>query len=236
MLAALGCRLEWGAWGAGLAGPARLSGGRIAVPGDFSSAAFFLVGGLLAARDEALVLRGVGVNPTRTGLVEVLRAMGGRIDVSAEREEGGEPVADLSVRACDLRGVDVPPELVPLAIDEFPALFVAAAFARGCTRVRGAAELRVKESDRLTVMARGLAALGVRVRELEDGIEIEGGGASSGSVRSHGDHRVAMAFAMAGSRVPVEVHDVANVATSFPGFEAAAATIGLTLDRLDGGT
>jgi len=236
MFAALGCRLEWGAWGAGLAGPARLSGGRIAVPGDFSSAAFFLVGGLLAARDEALVLRGVGVNPTRTGLVEVLRAMGGRIDVSAEREEGGEPVADLSVRACDLRGVDVPPELVPLAIDEFPALFVAAAFARGCTRVRGAAELRVKESDRLTVMARGLAALGVRVRELEDGIEIEGGGASSGSVRSHGDHRVAMAFAMAGSRVPVEVHDVANVATSFPGFEAAAATIGLTLDRLDGGT
>lgn len=235
MLTALGCTVEWGGWGAALAGPVRPSGGRVAVPGDFSSAAFFLVGGLLAAHDAAVVLRGVGVNPTRIGLLEVLRAMGGRIDVSAEREEGGEPVADLSVRACDLRGVDVPPELVPLAIDEFPALFVAAAFARGRTRVRGAAELRVKESDRLAVMARGLAALGVRVRELADGIEIEGGGASPGSVRSDGDHRIAMAFAMAGSRVPVEVHDVANVATSFPGFEAAAAAVGLTLDPLEGG-
>lgn len=232
MFAALGCKVEWGPWGAGLAGPVRLAGGRISVPGDFSSAAFFLVAGLLAAGDGPLVLRGVGVNPTRTGLLDVLRAMGGRIELSAERDEGSEPIADLSVRACELKGIDVPPELVPLAIDEFPALFVAAAFAHGRTRVRGAEELRVKESDRLAVMARGLAALGVRVRELKDGIEIEGGSVSPGSVHSAGDHRVAMAFAMAGCRVPIDVHDVDNVATSFPGFEAIAAAVGLPLERL----
>jgi 3-phosphoshikimate 1-carboxyvinyltransferase len=234
MLAALGCPVQFGAWGAAVLGPARPHGGRIVVPGDFSSAAFFIVGGLLAGGDAPLELEGVGVNPTRTGLLDILAMMGGRIELRRLREECGEPVADLSVWRSELRGVDVPPELVPLAIDEFPALFVAAALATGITRVRGAEELRVKESDRIAVMARGLSAIGVKVSEQPDGLLIEGGAIEGGQVDSMGDHRVAMAFAIAATRAarPVEVLDVANVATSFPGFEQAAASLGIRIEHL----
>lgn len=232
MLAALGCPVEAGEWGAAVTGPARPAGGRIIVPGDFSSAAFFIVGGLLAGGDTPLELAGVGVNPTRTGLLEILTLMGARIEVSGLRDECGEPVADLRIWRSELHGVDVPPALVPLAIDEFPALFVAAALASGTTRVRGAEELRVKESDRIAVMARGLEALGIRVAERPDGLLIEGGAMHAGTVDSCGDHRVAMAFAVGAARAagPVQILDVANVATSFPGFEQAAASLGLAIE------
>lgn len=234
MLAALGCQVESGDWGAAVTGPARPGGGRVRVPGDFSSAAFFIVGGLLAGGDTPLELQGVGLNPTRTGLLEILRRMGARIEVTGPREECGEPVADLRVWRSELRGADVPPELVPLAIDEFPVLFVAAALAQGMTRVRGAEELRVKESDRIAVMARGLEALRIRVEEQPDGLCIEGGVLHGGTVDSGGDHRVAMSFAIAAARAaaPVRILDVANVATSFPGFERAAASLGLDIEVL----
>ena len=232
MLAALGCPVSWGAWGARVEGGARPGGGRIRVPADFSSAAFFIVAGLLGAGEAPLRLEAVGVNPTRTGLLDILAAMGGRIEQEALREEGGEPVADLLVWRSELSGIDVPPELVPLAIDEFPALFVAAAAARGTTRVRGAEELRVKESDRIAVMARNLAATGIGVAERPDGIEIRGGRFRGGVVDSAGDHRVAMAFAAAAaaSDGDILVGDVATVATSFPDFEAAAARLGLAVE------
>lgn len=232
MLAALGCKVEAGDWGAAVTGPTRPTGGRVTVPGDFSSAAFFMVGGLLAGGDAPLELAGVGLNPTRTGLLDILTMMGGRIEISHLREECGEPVADLRIWRSELVGIDVPPELVPLAIDEFPALFVAAALARGTTRVRGAEELRVKESDRIAVMARGLAAVGIHVIEQPDGLLIEGGRMSGGTVDSGGDHRVAMSFAVAAARArgPLDILDVANVATSFPDFEQAAASVNLAIE------
>lgn len=230
LLAALGCPVSWNDRAVALDGPCQPRGGRIVIPGDFSSAAFFLVAALIGAGDEPVTLRGVGVNPTRTGLLDILAAMGARIELTDRGVSGGEPTATLRAWRSELTGVEVPPELVSRAIDEFPALFVAAAFARGATRVRGAAELRVKESDRLSVMARGLGALGVFVREHVDGLEIRGGRIHGGSVDSGGDHRVAMAFAVAGCRVPLTVHDVAPVATSFPGFVASAATLGLAIE------
>lgn len=208
--------------------PGALRGTRIDVPGDFSSAAFFIVAATIAGASP-LLIRNVGVNATRTGLVEILRLMGGRIEFRNQRLAGGEPVADLLVEPARLQGITVPPELVPLAIDEFPALFVAAALAEGETRVSGAAELRVKESDRIGVMAEGLAALGASVEALPDGMHIRGGGLSGGTVDSHGDHRIAMAFAVAAAcaEAPVRILDVANVATSFPGFLAVAGQSGL---------
>ena len=198
------------------------------VPGDFSSAAFFLVAGCLGA-DDGLVLRNVGINPTRTGLLEILRAMGADIELRDRRAAGGEPVADLLVCKRPLRGVDVPPELVPLAIDEFPALFVAAAGAAGRTTVRGAEELRAKESDRIAVMAEGLRTLGAAVEELPDGLVIEGGRLGGGTIDSRGDHRVAMSFAVASliAEAPIEILHTAEVATSFPGFVETAAMAGL---------
>ena len=191
--------------------------------------------GALIGRDSALRLEGVGVNPTRSGVIRILRDMGGRIEVHPARgaDTGEEPVADLVVHAGGLRGIDIAPELVPLAIDEFPALCVAAACASGVTRVRGAAELRVKESDRLEAMARGLRAIGVETRTVADGIDIHGGAIEGGTVDSSGDHRIAMAFAMAGlrSRRPVVVEDCANVATSFPDFAEIAAARGLRISQ-----
>jgi 3-phosphoshikimate 1-carboxyvinyltransferase len=234
MLAALGCPVEAGEWGAAVVGPAALEGGRLDVPGDFSSAAFFIVAGLLSGGDSPLELANVGLNPTRTGLLEILTMMGARIEIARLRETCGEPRADLRIWRSELTAVDVPPALVPLAIDEFPALFVAAALADGTTRVRGAEELRVKESDRIAVMARGLEALGIRVTEQSDGLLIRGGTLQGGTVDSGGDHRVAMAFAIAAARAraPVKICDVANVATSFPGFEQAATSLGLALEEL----
>jgi 3-phosphoshikimate 1-carboxyvinyltransferase len=217
--------------------PERLVARDITVPGDFSSAAFFIVAGLLGAGEDGLTIENVGVNPTRTGLLDILRAMGGDIAVMNARSSGAEPVADLKVRRSALRGIDVPPALVPLAIDEFPVLFIAAACARGVTRVTGAQELRVKESDRIAVMAEGLQRLGVAHGVLSDGMTIEGreegfafGG---GEVNSHGDHRVAMSFAVASLRAeqPILIRDTANVATSFPGFAALAARAGLDVSE-----
>jgi 3-phosphoshikimate 1-carboxyvinyltransferase len=215
-----------------------LVGTDIDVPGDISSAAFFLVAGAIA-RDADLLLRHVGMNPTRTGVVEILRLMGADLTLENPRTVGGEPVADLRIRGGELRGIEVPPRLVPLAIDEFPALFVAAACARGRTVVTGAEELRVKESDRIAVMAEGLARLGIDARPTPDGIVIEGRGDRSavfggGEVDSHGDHRPAMAFAVASLRAaaPLHIRDTINVGTSFPGFVGLARAAGIDLDRV----
>jgi 3-phosphoshikimate 1-carboxyvinyltransferase len=211
-------------------GPAALAATRVDVPGDFSSAAFLIVAALVAGA-APLMIRGVGVNPTRTGLVEVLRLMGADIRLHGQRHFGGEPVADIEVRPSRLRGIAVPHEHVESMIDEFPALFAAAAVAEGETTVTGAAELRVKESDRIAVMAAGLLALGVQAAALPDGLCIQGGPVTGGTVESHGDHRVAMAFAVLAARAtaPIVIRDVQYVATSFPGFAATARGVGLVL-------
>lgn len=215
-----------------LEGGGRLSAAEVDVPADISSAAFFLVGASIAPGSD-LVLEHVGMNPTRTGVIDILRTMGADIEVLAQRESGGEPVADLRVRSAELHGIHIPESLVPLAIDEFPTLFVAAACARGETVLTGAAELRVKESDRIQVMADGLNALGGTARPTPDGMVITGGGLDGGRVVSHGDHRIAMAFAMAalcaGGMVTIE--DCANVDTSFPGFVELARGAGLSVER-----
>ncbi len=212
-----------------LAGEAELKPQRIEVPGDPSSAAFFLVAALVVPGSD-LVIENVGLNPTRAGLVEVLRLMGGDIEELDRREVGGEPVADLRVRHSALRGIEVDPALAPSMIDEFPVLFVAAALADGRTVTSGLDELRVKESDRLAVMARALEAVGARVCEQEDGLTIEGTGgealpgtgAHGSPIATHLDHRIAMSMAVAGlaSRDGVEVDDTRPIATSFPAFEA----------------
>lgn len=182
-----------------------------------------------------LRLQRVGMNPRRTGLLHVLRAMGAEIVEENPSEQGGEPVADLVIRHAALRGIEVPVEHVPDMIDEFPALFVAAACAQGATIVRGAAELRVKESDRIATMAAGLRALGISVDETPDGATIHGGSLHCGRIDSHGDHRIAMAFAIAAQLADGEVRigDVANVATSFPGFDALARAAGMNLKPFD---
>ncbi len=216
-----------------LEGRCALQGTRVVVPADFSSAAFFLVGGCLAAERE-LVLRNVGVNPTRTGLLQLLLQMGGDIRVHPHEETGeGEPIADIVVRKSELRGISVGGDLAALSIDEFPVFFIAAACAQGATVVRDAAELRVKETDRLALMAQGLTQLGVQNRLQPDGLWIAGGGGfCGGSVDSGGDHRIAMAFSIAAlrARAPIEIRDVANVATSFPGFDALAREAGLQIE------
>lgn len=230
MLAAFGWPIEFKPGLASLAGGHRLRATDVVVPGDFSSAAFFLVAATVVPGSE-LLLRGIGMNPRRTGLLEVLRAMGADIVDTPAGSQGGEPVADLVVRHAPLRGIEVPTGHVADMIDEFPVLFVAAACASGATTVRGAAELRVKESDRIAAMANGLRALGVRVDETPDGATIHGGPLEGGGVDSCGDHRVAMAFAVAAQRAqgPVRIGDTANVATSYPEFSAAAAAAGFNL-------
>ncbi|MEM1090421.1 MAG: 3-phosphoshikimate 1-carboxyvinyltransferase [Pseudomonadota bacterium] len=210
----------------------------IHVPGDFSSAAFFLVAGSIRPESD-LTLTNVGINPMRTGLLDLLREMGASIDVLNPRESGGEPVADLRVRSATLRGVDVDPRLVPLMIDEFPVAFIAAAVSEGVTRVRGAEELRVKESDRLAVMAEGLRTLGVVVTEYEDGIDIIGQDTlGGGTVHGQHDHRCAMSFAVASLRAQasVTVQSVANVATSFPDFRASLNALGGHVEEREGPT
>jgi len=230
MLRAMGAELRQDETTVAVPGGARLTGTALQVPGDISSAAFFLVGASMLPGSE-LRLTQVGVNPTRTGVIKILQRMGANIELSNLHEQGGEPVADLCVRGGELHGIHIPPELVPLAIDEFPAVFIAAACARGETRLEGARELRVKESDRIQVMAEGLQALGVEASPTEDGIVIQGGGLRGGQVDTQGDHRIAMAFAMAGLRAtgPVEVRDCANVETSFPSFVELATAAGLPL-------
>ncbi len=215
---------------ASVVGPARLTARNLIVPGDFSSAAFFIVAGLIAGQSP-LKLLNVGVNPTRIGLLHILRQMGARIDMANERDAGGEPVADLIVYRSELRGIEVPAEHVASAIDEFPILFVAAASAMGTTRVRGASELRHKESDRLAAMAAALHAVGVNAEETADGMDVTGSSISGGRVDSLGDHRIAMAMAVAGLRAAgeIEVLNTEPVATSFPGFVAAARSAGIDI-------
>jgi len=215
----------------GVRGGGRLLACDIDVPSDISSAAFFLVGASIAEGSD-LTLRHVGMNPTRDGVIHILRAMGADITVSNERVVGGEPVADLRVCSAPLKGIRIDEALVPLAIDEFPVLFVAAACAEGETVLTGAEELRVKESDRIQVMADGLQALGVDAQPTPDGIVIRGGHIGGGRVNSHGDHRIAMAFAMAALRADSEIliDDCANVNTSFPGFVELARATGLAIE------
>jgi 3-phosphoshikimate 1-carboxyvinyltransferase len=237
MLGAFGVQLRHEGRTLALAGGQTLRGTTLRVPADFSSAAFFLVAGCLAA-ERPLLLTNIGVNPTRTGLLELLQRMGADIRVhprSADAAPGAEPVADIEVRRAALRGITVPEALVPAAIDELPVFFVAAACASGETLVRGALELRVKESDRLAAMAAGLEALGVEHQLLPDGLWIRGAEAlRGGALESCGDHRIAMAFAVAAlrARAPLEIADVANVATSFPGFVSTARRAGLRIEAL----
>jgi 3-phosphoshikimate 1-carboxyvinyltransferase len=233
MLESCGVRVDTEGLRTTLHPPQRLSNQRINVPGDFSSAAFFIVAGLLGAAPGGLLIQNVGLNPTRTGLLDVLRSMGGDIEVRNPRQSGAEPVADLLIRASALHGVEMPAALVPLAIDELPVLFVAAACASGETVVTGAEELRVKESDRIAAMSAGLRSLGVEHSVLPDGLRIEGRGEgpafSGGEIDSFGDHRIAMSFAVASLRAAaaISILDVANVATSFPGFVGLARSVGL---------
>jgi len=220
-----------------LDGGGALTSSRIDVPADISSAAFFLVGASIAPGSD-LVLEHVGMNPTRIGVINILRLMGASIEISNERTVGGEPVADLRVQSATLHGIDIPEDQVPLAIDEFPALFIAAAQAEGTTRLTGAHELRVKESDRIAVMGQGLATLGISHQETDDGIIINGqpGVAwQGGVVDSHGDHRIAMSFAMAGlqASAPITIRDCLNVNTSFPNFVDLASGVGLKVQILE---
>lgn len=204
----------------------------LTIPADLSSAAFFMVGASIA-EDSDVILTGVGMNPTRRGVVDILRLMGGDIEIEGYHEVSGEPVADLRVRTARLHGIEIPKSMVPLAIDEFPAVFIAAAMAEGVTVLRGAEELRVKESDRILMMAQGLERLGVRTEVLEDGLVVHGTSHfSDGEVDTGGDHRIAMAFAMAGlrSRGEIRIANCVNVETSFPGFADLAAQAGLNLD------
>ncbi len=213
-----------------LSGGGSLTACDIDIPADISSAAFFLVGASIAP-DSDLTLTHVGMNPTRIGVINILREMGADIQVSNERVVGGEPVADLRVRSAQLKGIAIPENQVPLAIDEFPSLFVAAACAEGETVLTGAEELRVKESDRIQVMADGLQALGVDAEPRPDGIRIVGGAIGGGEVDSHGDHRIAMSFAIAALRAigEIQIKDCANVNTSFPDFVNLAAGVGLDI-------
>ncbi|MFM5948276.1 MAG: 3-phosphoshikimate 1-carboxyvinyltransferase, partial [Novosphingobium sp.] len=230
MLRGFGAELEVETDSAGvrtirIRGEADLRPQTIAVPGDPSSAAFFLVAALIVPGSE-LTIENVGLNPTRAGIVEVLRQMGGSIEEVNPREVGGEPVADLVVRHSALKGIEVDPAVVPSMVDEFPALFVAASLAEGTTVTTGLEELRVKESDRISAMAAALAVAGARVEETADGLTIHGSGGEplegGGPIVTHLDHRIAMSMAVAGlaSYHGVEVDDTRPIATSFPDFES----------------
>ncbi len=239
MLLGFGCAVEAVKGVVTVEPPARLNACSLDVPGDFSSSAFFLVAGAISTGSgfagSSFVIRGVGINPTRTGLLDILALMGADLRLINHRSAGAEPVADIEVHPAKLRGITVPGHLVPLAIDEFPALFVAAACAEGETLVTGAEELRVKESDRIAVMERGLKALGVDCEATPDGMRIRGKPAgaafSGGRIDSDGDHRIAMSFTVASLRAAaaIQIDDVANVATSFPGFVATARGAGLNV-------
>ena len=214
-----------------LSGGGRLQATSVQVPADISSAAFFIVGAAIA-QDSDITLERVGINPTRIGVITILQQMGAKIDIKNKREVGGEWVADIQVMSSRLRGITIPEDQVPLAIDEFPILFIAAACADGTTVLSGAKELRVKESDRIAVMAQGLRALGINARETDDGMVIHGGNLGGGTIDSHGDHRIAMAFSIAGLRAfaPIVVRDCKNVDTSFPGFLPLAKQAGLRIN------
>ncbi len=213
-----------------IVGGGKLFGTKIDVPADISSAAFFIVAATLV-KGSNLLLEHVGVNPTRIGVLNILRLMGAEITIENEHSVGGEPVADIRVRYAKLKGIDIPVDQVPLAIDEFPAIFIAAACAQGTTTLKEAKELRVKECDRIQVMADGLSTLGIKVQTMPDGLVIEGGEISGGTVDSHDDHRIAMAFAVAGqvSKNEIKIIDCCNVATSFPNFVGLSNQVGMNV-------
>jgi len=215
-----------------LVGGGKLRAASIDVPADISSAAFYMVAASIAP-DSDIVLEHVGINPTRDGIISILRLMGADITLLNERDVGGEPVADIRVRYAPLKGIAIPEHLVPLAIDEFPVLFVAAACATGRTVLTGAEELRVKESDRIQVMADGLQSLGVNAQPTLDGMVIEGGEISGGQVETHDDHRIAMSFTIAALRATgsITVNNCGHVATSFPGFVDLAKQVGISIEE-----
>ena len=204
----------------------------IEVPSDISSAAFFMVAGCIS-ENSSIVLEAVNINPTRTGVIDILRLMGANIELLNQRLQAGELIADIKVTSSQLKGIEIPENLVPLAIDEFPVLFIAASCAKGETVLTGARELRVKESDRIQVMADGLTALGIDNEVLDDGIRIIGGEfkEQTSSIKSHHDHRISMAFAIASvkSKFNIEIEGVDNVKTSFPNFVELANSIGMKI-------
>jgi len=234
MLRGFSCQVETKGAVIKLKGDQTLLANDIEVPADISSAAFFLVAGSISPLGTELTLTHVGINPTRTGVIDILKLMGADITLTNQRDVGGEPVADLIVRSAKLKGIEIPEALVPLAIDEFPVLFIAAACAEGQTTLTGAEELRVKESDRIKVMADGLIALGVNAVPTLDGICIQGGNISGGEVESHGDHRIAMAFSVASiaAKDTITINNCFNVNTSFPGFIDLASRTGMKVRTL----
>jgi 3-phosphoshikimate 1-carboxyvinyltransferase len=233
MLQSFGVRLDVQPGRAAVESGQKLKAANIRVPADISSAAFFMVGAAIVPGCE-IVLRDVGVNPTRTGVLEILREMGADIELLNRRDFGAEPVADIRVRGGALRGINIGRRHVASAIDEFPALFIAAACAEGVTELSGAEELRVKESDRIQAMCDGLKVLGIDAEPKPDGARIKGGSLKGGVIASHGDHRVAMSFAMAALRASgaITIHDCANVNTSFPGFVDLARQAGLGIEAV----
>ncbi|MFT6790990.1 MAG: 3-phosphoshikimate 1-carboxyvinyltransferase [Cellvibrionaceae bacterium] len=215
-----------------LSGGGKLKGIEIDVPADISSAAFFMVAACITPGSK-ICLKHVGVNPTRDGVIRILRLMGANIELVNQRMMGAEPVADIEVSSSSLRGITIPSAWVPLAIDEFPVLFVAAACAEGTTLLQGAEELRVKESDRIQVMADGLQTLGVDAQPTVDGMVIQGGKLTGGEVETHDDHRIAMSFAIAALQASdsVIINNCAHVATSFPGFVETAKALGINIEQ-----
>ncbi len=235
MLQAFGVDLEYAGRRATVKGGQTLKATHISVPADLSSAAFLLVAAAITPGSE-LTVRRVGTNPTRDGVLRVLRNMGARVELLNVDLLGGEPVADIRVRGSELKGTEISGSLVALGIDEIPALCIAAAAANGETRICGAEELKVKESDRLGAMVRGLRAIGVPVEERPDGMVIQGQKTWTGGViDAHGDHRISMSFAIAALRAsgPMEIRDCANVATSFPGFAALMRGLGFDLQETE---
>ncbi len=213
-----------------LSGGGELTAANIDIPSDISSAAFFMVAASIVPGSK-IILEHVCVNPTRTGIIDVLKAMGADIKLLNPRAVGGEPVADIQVTYVGLKGAVIDPKLVPLAIDEFPVICIAAACAQGETIVSGAEELRHKESDRISAMVEGLRAIGVEVEERKDGMVVQGGSITGGQVESYHDHRIAMSFAIAGgvSSGEIVINEADNVATSFPNFVELATSVGLNI-------
>lgn len=230
MLQAFGVTIRQDSLSVSLRGGQRLQATDIVVPADISSAAFFIVGAAIAPGSDVLLPQ-VGVNPTRHAIVTILQNMGADITLSNQTMLGGEPVADIRVRSSRLRGIEIPQNLVPIAIDEFPIIMIAAAVAEGNTILRGAKELRVKESDRIKAVVEGLTAVGIEVKEYDDGMQVKGGQIIGGAVNSYTDHRIAMSFAMAAlaAQDVIRINDCQNVATSFPGFSQLAVAAGLKL-------
>ena len=232
MLRGFGYEVQTSANKISIEGGGSLKACNIEVPSDISSAAFFMVAACISD-DADIVLEAVNINPTRTGVIDILKLMGGNVELSNERVDAGELIADIRVRSSNLKGVQIPKKLVPLAIDEFPAIFIAASCADGETLLRGAKELRVKESDRIQVMADGLTSLGIINNVLEDGIRIVGGKfkEQTAPIESHHDHRISMAFAIASvsSDSVIKIEGVDNVKTSFPNFVALANSIGMSI-------